>query len=55
MIGSGESRSVVMASYNIGLLTVYDIKKQKGQLQMFMVSSESVKGLFKQQTLKQPK
>ena len=51
----GESQNVVVASYNIGLSAVYDIKKQKDQLQLLMVSSESVKGLFKLQTLKRPK
>jgi hypothetical protein len=44
-----------MASYNIGSSTVYDIKKQKDQLQSFMASSGSVRGLFKRETLKQPK
>lgn len=29
----GESWSVLLASYNIGLLTVYDTEKQKDQLQ----------------------
>jgi hypothetical protein len=30
--GIGESWSVLLASYNIGLLTVYDTEKQKDQL-----------------------
>jgi len=42
-----------VASYNFGLSTLYDIKKQKDQL--WLLSSGSVKGLFKRQTLKQPK
>jgi hypothetical protein len=52
---SGESRSVVMAAYNIGSSTIYDIRKQKDQLRSFLASSENVKGLLKRQTLKQPK
>jgi hypothetical protein len=42
-----------MPPYNTGLLT--GIKKQKDQLWTFMELSESVKGLFKWQILKQPK
>jgi hypothetical protein len=44
-----------MASHNIGLLTTYDIKKWKVQLQSFMASRESAKGSLKQQRLKVPK
>ena len=44
-----------MDIYNTELSTAYDIKKQKDQFQSFAASSESVKCLFKQQTLKQPK
>ena len=43
-----------MASYNIGSSTVYNIRKQKDQLWSFMATSESAKGLFKWQTLKEP-
>lgn len=46
---------MVMALYNTGSLTIYAIKKQKDQLRSFMSSSKSVKSLFKQQPLKQPK
>jgi hypothetical protein len=42
-----------MASYNIGLSVICDVKKQKNQLRSLVVSSEIVKGLFKGQTLKQ--
>ena len=35
-----------MASYNIRLSTVYDIKKWRDQLQLFVASRESVKDLF---------
>jgi hypothetical protein len=31
-LGSGESLSVVTASYHVGSLTVYDTKKRKDQL-----------------------
>jgi len=44
-----------MDIYNTELLTAYDMKKQKDKFQSFAASSESVKYLFKQQTLKQPK
>jgi predicted XRE-type DNA-binding protein len=44
-----------MASYNIGLSTFYDLKKQKDHLRLFVALSESVKGLFKQQALRQGK
>ena len=50
---SGESWREVMASYNIGLSTIYAIKKQKDQLWSCMASSENVKDLFKWQTLVQ--
>ena len=43
---SGYSQSMVMVSY-IRSSTIYDIKKLKDQLQSFMVSSESMKNLFK--------
>jgi hypothetical protein len=43
-----------MASYNTDLSAVHDVKKQKDQLWLFVESSESVKGLCKQQTLKEP-
>jgi hypothetical protein len=36
-----------VASCNIGLSTMYDIKNQKDQLSSLMASSESVKDLFK--------
>ena len=32
------------ASYNVGLSTAHDIKKQKDQLQLFVASGDSVKG-----------
>jgi hypothetical protein len=43
-----------MAAYSIGSSAVYNIKKQKDQLQSFMASSDSAKGLLKWYTLKQP-
>jgi Tc5 transposase DNA-binding domain. len=49
-----KSCSVIMAAYNIGSSTISDMKKQKDQLQSFMASSESVKGLWKWQTSQQP-
>jgi hypothetical protein len=47
----GRSRSIVMASYNIGSSTIYGISKQKGQLRSFLAPSESAKALFKQQPI----
>ena len=35
-----------MASYNMGLSTIYDINKWKGQLQSLMALCESGKNLF---------
>jgi hypothetical protein len=52
---SGESRSVVTVSYNISSSSFYYIKKQTDQLQQVIASSERVKSLFKQHTLKEPK
>jgi hypothetical protein len=37
----------VVASHDIGLSIIYDVKKWKYQLRSFMASSESVKDLFK--------
>jgi hypothetical protein len=36
-----------MAAYNISSSATYNIKKQKDQLQSFIASSDSVKGLLK--------
>jgi hypothetical protein len=55
MPGSDEHQNKVMASYDIGLSTIYDTMKWTGQLQSVIASSESVKNLFEQQTLKEPK
>lgn len=33
---------VIVASYNIGSSMVYDIKKEKGHLRLFLVPSDSV-------------
>jgi len=37
---------VVTAADSTGLSAVCDIKKQKDELQLFVASSETVKGLF---------
>ena len=39
---SGESWSVIVASYTIGSSTVYVIKKQKDRLWFFLAPSDSV-------------
>jgi hypothetical protein len=44
---SGESQSVVMASYKIGLSNIHYLKKQKDQLLLTMASNESVKDLHR--------
>jgi hypothetical protein len=41
-----QNQSVFLASYNIGSLTIYNARKQKDQLGLFMASGESVKGPF---------
>jgi len=43
---SGDNWREVMASYNIELSTIYDVKNKKDKLWKLMVSSESVKDLF---------
>ncbi|XP_066439178.1 large ribosomal subunit protein uL23m isoform X1 [Eleutherodactylus coqui] len=52
---SGESRTSIMEQFNIGSSTIYDIKKRKDQLCSFVASSETMRGLMKRHTLKQPK
>jgi CENP-B N-terminal DNA-binding domain. len=44
---SGERQREVMSSYNMGLSTIYDVKRMKDQLQSLMASSECMKGLCK--------
>jgi cytochrome c556 len=44
-----------MTSYNNELSTIYDIKQFNTQLQSITASSESVKYLFKRETLQGPK
>ena len=44
---SNRSQREVVASYNIALSTIHDIKKWKDNLQLVMVSHESVKDIFK--------
>ena len=43
---------MIVALYTIGSSTVYDVKKQKDQLQLFLAPSDSVQGLCKQHSLK---
>ena len=43
---SGKSQSVVRTSHSIGSSRVYNIKKHKDQLQLFIILNESVKGLY---------
>jgi hypothetical protein len=40
---NGKSQSVVMASFNTGLSTIYGIKKHKYQSQSFLPSGGTVK------------
>ena len=52
---NGERWRAVMASFNNGLSTIYEIQQWNTQLQSFTATSESVKYLFKWQTLQGPK
>jgi transcriptional accessory protein Tex/SPT6 len=45
----------ILNLYHTGSSVIYDIKKQKEQLQSFMASSGSLKDLLKWQALKEPK
>ncbi|XP_055501907.1 jerky protein-like [Leucoraja erinacea] len=51
----GENRHVIMGEYNIGSSTIYDIKKRKGELQLFLAESDTTKGIDARHTLKKPK
>lgn len=51
----GESRHNIMSEFNISSSTIYDLKKQKPQLENFVSQSATVKSLDKRQTLKKPK
>lgn len=51
----GENRNNIMTEFNIGSSTIYDIKKQKQNLEKFVSESASVKSLDIRQTLKKPK
>ena len=48
---SGENQQNIMASSNVGLSTIYNIKKKKNKLWSFTASTGNVKDLLKQQTL----
>uniref|UniRef100_A0A1B6ML08 HTH CENPB-type domain-containing protein n=1 Tax=Graphocephala atropunctata TaxID=36148 RepID=A0A1B6ML08_9HEMI len=50
-----ENRNNIIAEFNISSSTIYDIKKQKQQLEKFVSESASVKSLDIRQTLKKPK
>ena len=49
-----KSQSIVMTSYNIGLSTVCDIKKQEDQLQSSVASSVKCEGSFNVTDLEVP-
>jgi len=44
---SSTTQNMFRASYNIGLSTVYDVTKQKDQLQLFVASGDHMKGILK--------
>ena len=46
---SGKSWSVIMDLHHVESPSACDIKKQKDQLQLFVASSECVKGILKWQ------
>ena len=50
-----KNQRVVLASYNTGLSTNYDIKKQKENLLLFIALSESMDDVFKWEILKDAK
>jgi hypothetical protein len=50
-----KSRSVVMASCNVGSSAFCDIKKRKEQLRSLIASVESLKDHYNQETLNEPK
>jgi len=52
---SAENQREIVTSYIFGLSTLYDIKKQMNQLWSLMASNESVKGLFRSETLRELK
>lgn len=51
----GENRNNIMTEFIIASSTIYDIKKQKQQLEKFVSQSASVTSLDIRQTLKKPK
>jgi hypothetical protein len=52
ILESGKSQREITTLYSAVPSTIYDIKKWRDQLQSVMASSEGVRDLFKQQTLK---
>jgi hypothetical protein len=51
----GENQREIVTSYKFGSSTSYDIEKQKNQLGLFIASNESVKHLFRPETLRESK
>ncbi|GCC36032.1 hypothetical protein chiPu_0014523 [Chiloscyllium punctatum] len=51
----GEKRGQIMAEFNIGSSTIYDIRRQKQELLKFYTLSESSRSADKRRTLKKPK
>jgi hypothetical protein len=43
---SSTRQNMFRASYNVGLSIVYDIMKQKDQLQLYLASGDNVKGVL---------
>lgn len=52
---SGKNQREIMASYSFGSSAISYAKKRKDQLSSFVAFSESVKDLFRQEKLKEPK
>jgi hypothetical protein len=50
-----KNQREVLASYNTGLTTVYDIKQKKEKLLLFIALSESMDEVFKRQISKESK
>jgi hypothetical protein len=45
-LASSRSQREVVASYNIALSAIHDVRKRKDSLQLFMVSREMREGCF---------
>ncbi|KAG8174372.1 hypothetical protein JTE90_007340 [Oedothorax gibbosus] len=54
-IEKGERKEALMAEFNIGSSTIYDLKKKKTELAEFIGTAETEKAVDTRKTLRQPK